>query len=116
MTTLAGRPDTALLVIDTQHAIPAAAAGRDGVLANIGGLVGKARAEGAPVIWIQHSDDGLPQGSAGWRIVPELSRQDGDPLVHKLYGDSFEATDLAEILAGHGVGRLVFTAPAEFIR
>jgi isochorismate hydrolase len=27
--------------------------------------------------------------------------------VHKRYGDSFEATDLAEILAGHGVGRLV---------
>ena len=50
MTTLPDRPNTALLVIDTQNAIVAAAAGRDGVLANIGGLVGKARAEGVPAI------------------------------------------------------------------
>ena len=103
---MAGR-NTALLVIDAQNDILAAAAGRDGVVANIGGLVAKARADGVPVIWIQHSDDGLPLGSAGWQLVPELPRQDGDPLVHKLYGDSFEATDLAEILAGRGVGRLV---------
>ncbi|HEY1666586.1 MAG TPA: cysteine hydrolase family protein [Trebonia sp.] len=107
MSTLEGRPDTALLVIDAQNATLAAGAGRDGVVANIGGLVARARAGGVPVIWIQHSDDGLPLGSAGWQLVPELHRQDGDPLVHKLYGDSFEATDLAEILAGHGIGRLV---------
>ena len=107
MTTLEGRPNTALLVIDAQDAILATTAGRDSVVANIGGLIGKARAEGAPVIWIQHSDDGLPVGSAGWQLVPELPRQDGDPLVHKTYGDSFEATDLAEILAGRGAGRLV---------
>jgi nicotinamidase-related amidase len=43
VTTLEGRPNTALLVIDTQNAILAAAADRDGVLANIGGLAGKAR-------------------------------------------------------------------------
>ena len=52
MTTLEGRPNTALLVIDTQNAILAAAAGRDGVVANIGGLVARARAEGVPVIWV----------------------------------------------------------------
>jgi nicotinamidase-related amidase len=107
MTTLEGRPNTALLVIDAQNAILATTAGRDSVVANIGGLIGKARAEGAPVIWIQHSDDGLPPRSEGWQLVPELPRQDGDPLVHKTYGDSFEATDLAEILAGREAGRLV---------
>jgi len=107
MTTLEGRPNTALIVIDAQRSILAAAADREGMVANIGGLLGKARAGGVPVIWIQHSDDGLPLGSAGWQLVPELRRQDGDPLVHKNYGDSFEATDLAEILAGSRVGRLV---------
>ena len=107
MTTLEGRPNTALLVIDAQNAILATTAGRDSVIANIGGLIGKARAEGVPVIWIQHSDDGLPRGSEGWQLVPELARQDRDPLVDKTYGDSFEATDLAEILAGRGAGRLV---------
>jgi nicotinamidase-related amidase len=74
MTTLEGRPNTALLVIDAQNAILAAAAGRDGVLANIGGLIGRARAEGVPVIWIQHSGDGLPPGSEGWRSREELPR------------------------------------------
>ena len=107
MTALDGRPNTALLVIDAQDAILATTAARDSVVANIGGLIGKARAESVPVIWIQHSDDGLPPGSEGWQLVPELPRQDGDPLVHKTYGDSFEATDLAEILAGRGAGRLV---------
>jgi nicotinamidase-related amidase len=107
MTILEGRPNTALLVIDAQNAILATTASRDSVVGSIGGLIGKARAEGAPVIWIQHSDGGLPLGSEGWQLVPELPRQDGDPLVHKTYGDSFEATDLAEILAGRGAGRLV---------
>jgi hypothetical protein len=35
MTTLEGRPNTALLVIDTQNAILAAANGRDGVVAEV---------------------------------------------------------------------------------
>jgi len=109
VTTLGGRPNTALLVIDAQNAILAETVGRDGVVANVGGLIGQAHAEGVPVIWIQQSDDGLVQGSEGWQLVPELPRQDGDPLVHKTYGDSFEATDLGEILAGRGVGRLVVT-------
>ena len=107
MTTLEGRPNTALVVIDAQNAILAGTAGRDGVVANISGLVGKARAGGVPVIWIQHSGDGLDVGSEGWQLVPELSRHDSEPLVHKIYGDSFEATNLAEILAGREVGRLV---------
>ena len=47
---------------------------RDGVIANIAVLVGKARAEGAPVIWVQHSGDSMPQGSDGWQYVPELIR------------------------------------------
>ena len=39
--------------------------------------------------------------------MPDLPRHDGEPLVHKVYGDSFEATGLEEILAGRGAGRLV---------
>jgi len=74
MTTLEGRPNTALIVIDAQRSILAAAADREGVVANIGGLLGKARAGGVPVIWIQHSDDGLPLGSAGWQRPPTWRR------------------------------------------
>jgi nicotinamidase-related amidase len=107
MTTLAGRPNAALLVIDAQNDVLAAAASRDSVLANIGVLLARARADGAPVIWVQHADDGLPRGSEEWQLVPELARLDSEPLVHKAYGDAFEATDLEKLLAGHAVGRLV---------
>jgi nicotinamidase-related amidase len=107
MTILDGRLNTALLVIDVQNDILAAAVGRDEVIANIGGLLATARSEGVPVIWVQHSGDGLPLGSEGWQFVPELPRHDGELVVHKVYGDAFEATGLEEILAGREVGRLV---------
>ena len=34
-------------------------------------------------------------------------RRESEPLVHKHYGDSFEGTDLEQVLADVGVGRLV---------
>ena len=79
MTTLAGRPNAALLVIDPQNGVLAAAESRDSVLKNIDVLVARARAEGAPVIWVQHSDEGLPLGSPEWKYVPELVQQGGEP-------------------------------------
>ena len=41
--------------------------------------------------------------------MPELVREDGEPLVHKHYGDSFDDTDLESVLAERGVGRLLVT-------
>jgi nicotinamidase-related amidase len=58
-------------------------------------------------VWVQHSDDGLERGSDAWRIVPELTPDDAEPLVEKNYGDSFEATQLEDVLEGLKVGRLV---------
>jgi nicotinamidase-related amidase len=107
MTTLSGRTHTALLVIDVQNDVMAGAHDRDGVVANIAALVDRARAEDVPVVWVQHSDDGLPFGSDGWKYVPELPRRESEPLVHKTYGDSFEDMELEAVLAERGVGRVV---------
>jgi nicotinamidase-related amidase len=109
MTTLPDRPNTALLVIDVQNGVVADAHNRDGVIANINTLVGKARTEDVPVVWVQHSDDYLQRDSESWQYVPELVRRESEPLVHKSYGDSFEGTDLEALLAGQGVGRLIVT-------
>ena len=108
MTTLPDRPNTALLVIDVQNGIVAGAYNRDGVIRNISTLIDKARAENAPVLWVQHSDDGdLSRGSESWQYVPELVRGDSEPVVHKRYADSFEDTGLEKLLAEQRVGRLV---------
>jgi nicotinamidase-related amidase len=107
MTTLSDRPNTALVVIDVQNGVVDEAYQRDAVVANINALVDKARDEGVAVVWVQHSDEGLVEGSDDWSYVPELSRLESEPLVHKHYGDSFEGTDLEQVLAGSGIGRLV---------
>jgi nicotinamidase-related amidase len=107
MTTLENRPHTALLVVDVQNGVVEGAYERDAVVANVGRLVERARREGVPVVWVQHSDEQLARGSAAWRIVPELTPGDAEPLVEKRYGDSFEDTTLETVLAGLGVGRLV---------
>lgn len=109
MTSLENRPHTALMVIDVQHGVVAAAHERDDVVDRIGTLVDRARHAGVPVVWVQHSDDGLRHGTREWEYVPELSRRDHEALVHKSYGDSFEDTDLEEVLDRLGVGHLVLT-------
>ena len=109
MTTLVDRPNTALLVVDVQNCVVEHAHERDAVVANVGGLVEKARQEQVPVVWVQHhdrGDDGIVRGSDGWRIVPELVPDESEPLVEKTYGDSFEDTTLESVLSVLGVGRL----------
>jgi nicotinamidase-related amidase len=107
MTTLKDRPNTALLVVDVQNGVVERAHERDAVVANVSGLVVKARQEGVPVVWVQHSDEHLVEGNDEWQIVPELTPDSAEPLIQKSYGDSFEDTNLEAVLSGLGVGRLV---------
>jgi len=109
MTSLRHRPNTALLVIDVQNDVVANAYHRDEVVANIRELIGRARACQVPVLWVQHSDDNLPEGSDGWKYVPELQRHESEPVVHKTYGDAFEDTVLESELTERRLGRLVVT-------
>jgi nicotinamidase-related amidase len=109
VSTLPDRPHTALMVIDVQKGVVGEAHERDAVVANIDTLVHQARQDGVPVVWVQHSDDEMPIGSDHWEYVPELERQDSEALVHKTHGDSFEGTDLEDVLARVGAGRLVVT-------
>ncbi len=107
MTTLENRPNTALLVVDVQNGVVAGNYERDAVVANVGALVEKARNEQVPVVWVRHSDEQLEMGSDPWRIVPELAPDEAEPMIEKLYGDSFEDTNLETVLDDLGVGRLV---------
>ena len=107
MTTLTNRPGTALVVVDMQNRVVADVYRRDEVIANINALVAKARKSDVPVVWVQHSDEELTDGSQGWQFVRELSPDPAEPLVHKGFADAFEDTDLEDVLAAQQVGRLV---------
>jgi nicotinamidase-related amidase len=107
MTTLENRPNTALLIVDAQNGALERAYERDVVVANVGSLVERARREGVPVIWVQHSDEHVARESHAWHIVTELTPGDAEPLVEKNYGDSFEDTTLESVLSELDVGRLV---------
>lgn len=107
MTTLPNRPNTALLVVDMQNGVVERAHERDAVVATVAQLVERARARDVPVVWVQHSDEELESESEGWEIVPELHPAEGEPLIEKHYGDSFEDTSLEAVLAELGVGRLL---------
>jgi nicotinamidase-related amidase len=112
MSTFDNRPYTALLVVDMQVAVIAVAHARASVVANVCNLVERARRADFPLIWVQHSDGELARGSNGWRLIPELTPRDSEPVVEKNYRDSFENTRLENVLAELQVGRL-FVAGAQ---
>ena len=109
MTRLSDRPNSALLVVDVQNDVMANAVRRDEVVANISALVERARASEVAVVWVQHADDDLVPDTEGWAIVDELVPDESELLIHKEYGDSFEATTLEAELEERGIGRLVVT-------
>src|SRR4051812_15446840 len=109
MPSLPDRPNTALLVVDVQNGVVDGAHNRDEVVGNIRRLVDEAREHEVPVIWVQHQSDELQPETEKWKYVPELEQAEGEPVVHKRYGDSFEATTLEVELADRNVGRVIVT-------
>lgn len=108
MSGFSDRDQTALVVIDMQRGVVSGNHEVDRVTRTIADLVERARADGAPVVWVQDHAE-LEQGSEPWQLVDELHPTEGEVRVDKRFGDSFEATDLEERLAERGVGRLVVT-------
>jgi nicotinamidase-related amidase len=106
MTTLP-RDKSALLIIDVQNDVVAAAFERDTRVSNMREAINRARKAGIPVIWVQHSDPWLPIDSDGWNIVPELSPLENEVRVRKLYRSSFEETTLESELERLNVGHLI---------
>lgn len=109
MSTLANRSNTALIVVDVQNAVVAKAYRRDEVVGNIKTLVERARDADVPVVWIRHSDAELIEGSEPWQIVSDLRPSTDEVVIGKHFNDSFEDTDLEQVLAARGVGRLYVT-------
>ena len=107
MSAFKDRPNTALVVVDVQNDVVAKAFKRNQVINNISQLVSTARSQHVPVVWVQHSDDELVKDTLGWKYVAELQSTQGEPVIHKSFGDSFEDTDLEDVLSELKVGKLI---------
>jgi len=101
-----------LLVVDVQVGVVRETWQTSRIVNNVATAVKKAREQGVPVIWVQHSDDDLVYGSPEWEWVPELSPAEGEVRIHKNFNSSFEQTSLEETLTELGATHIVLAGAA----
>lgn len=106
---LADMADTALLIIDLQGALVAGAHDAEACLARVAELAERARAAGAPVLYLRQRIDlpGVPAELLD--IHPAVAPQPDDTVLDKDSADSFLDTPLDGLLREHGVRRVVVT-------
>jgi nicotinamidase-related amidase len=112
MATIREGDNAALLVVDAQIGVMAEAWEATRVIGNLATAVARARAAGAPVLWVQHADEELPMGSPGHAIVPQLAPAPGETVIHKRYGSCFEDTELESRLRQLGTTHVVLCGAA----
>jgi len=108
--------DTVLVVVDVQNIMfeePGYDLYRkDEVLSVIKGLICAARAAGAPVVYVQHTTEGVgslfEKGSHNWRVRADIAPEPDDPTSLKYSYDAFFNTELDAKLKALGAKRLVF--------
>jgi nicotinamidase-related amidase len=106
--------NTALVVIDVQLGMFDESApvyqGND-LLARIGALIGRARAAGVPIFYIQHDgteeNDPLRPDKPGWAIHPAIQPAAEDTVIRKRHPDAFQETGLPAALEQAGITHLV---------
>jgi len=109
---------TALIVIDMQLGSFTPYSARHDTLGTVGRinrLATKMRAQGMPVIFVQH--DG-PEGdphhpdAPGWHLLPELEQARADIVVRKTSCDAFLDTGLEALLERERVEQVIVTGCA----
>lgn len=101
-----------LMVVDVQVGVVKDAWDATRVVNNVAHTVARARAQGVPVIWVQHADDDLPSGSPEWQWAPELVPAEGELRIHKGFNSSFEQTSLDEELGKLGATHITLAGAA----
>lgn len=101
-----------LLVVDVQVGVVKGAWESERIVGNVALAVERARDLGVPVIWVQHADAELVQGSPEWEWVPALVPAAGELLIHKHFNSAFEKTPLDAELAKRGVSHIVLAGCA----
>jgi nicotinamidase-related amidase len=103
---------SAILIIDVQKGMfpdDAAVYKGESLISTLQTLLGKARAAGVPVIYIQHNAPAgkpLEYGTEGWEIHEGIKPRSGDVIVQKTTPDSFFNTTLEKELNNNGIDHL----------
>ena len=103
---------TALVIVDVQVGVVKGAWESERIVGNVALVVERARAQGVPVIWVQHADEDLVHSSPEWQWAPELLPATGERLIHKNFNSSFEQTSLNDDLAQLGATHIVLAGCA----
>ncbi|OPG05534.1 cysteine hydrolase [Streptomyces sp. GKU 895] len=104
----------ALIVIDVQESFRARPLWEtisDPKIADkVNRLVRLAREAGDLVVWVLHSEPGsadvFDPALGHVRLMEELERADGEPLIHKTSHNAFTTTHLQQLLTEHGIREL----------
>jgi nicotinamidase-related amidase len=112
MATVRNGSQGVLLVVDVQVGVMTDAWDSERIVANVAHAVERARAEGVPVVWVQHGDEELPPGSPAWEWVPALVPAAGEPMIHKSFNSAFEETELEQELANLGATHITLAGAA----
>lgn len=107
MATIREGSKAALIVVDVQVGVVSAAWEAARVVGRVALAVARAREQGVPVLWVQHTSDELPRDSASWQWVPELVPAAGESRIHKAFNSGFEQTALNAELASLGIAHIV---------
>jgi len=91
-----------LVIVDAQVGVLSEAWDARRVINNVARVVERARDQGVPVLWVQHSSEELPHGSPQWQWVPELLPAAQEARIYKQFESSFEQTTLEAELARLG--------------
>lgn len=104
----------ALIVIDVQESFRAQplweAVSDPKVADKVNRLVRLSRRAGDLVVWVLHSEPGagdvFDPALGHVRLMEEVERADGEPLIHKTSHNAFTTTNLQQLLTAHGIREL----------
>lgn len=112
MATIRAGNQAVLLVVDAQVGVMQASWEAARIIHNIALAVEKARRQGVPVLWVQHSDAELAAGSPEWQLIAELVPNEDEAIIPKQFNSAFEQTALENYLAEIGASRIFLAGAA----
>jgi len=101
------KPD-AMIVIDVQTMlVEAHPCNEETLIGNIQKLLSACRANGVPVIYVQHGDEELVHGTRDWEIASAVAPKAGEKVFEKHFNSAFRGTGLNDYLQSQGIKNLL---------